>query len=205
MHGKSIFLICLLLAFYLLIAPVNAQNKTIPQEMGLISVKELYTSYSPEFLFDMARRTGIKNVDEIYIPDHIIVSGFIRDLEFENPFYRFRIDDGTGVIDFWYNGGLGDIKEGDKVFVEINPSSEPINYYADKKAIPGTIVQMGGGKLYTVLVSTVSKNPIPTNIKSEATTPTKPETASVPKTPGFEIVIGAVAMFFAWKKLLKRR
>lgn len=70
----------------------------LPQEKGLMSIKDLL-------------KTG----------NHLnffTVSGTIRDIEYtKNNRYNFNIDDGTGVISVDYGGGLGDIKEGDKVFV----------------------------------------------------------------------------------------
>jgi hypothetical protein len=133
------------------------------------------------------------------VSDHVIVSGFIREIAGGEiapgvTMYQFRIDDGTGVSRFGYFGGVGDIKEGDKVFVEINPSK------SFNKS--GIVLKSGSCFEGSFIASTVSKNPIPTNIKPDATTPAKPEEASAPKTPGFEIIIGAVAVFFAWKKII---
>jgi PGF-CTERM protein len=48
----------------------------------------------------------------------VLVSGTIRDIEtVYGKGYTFALDDGTGMISVVYEGGLGDIKEGDKVTV----------------------------------------------------------------------------------------
>ena len=48
----------------------------------------------------------------------VVVSGTIRDIEtVYGKGYTFALDDGTGMISVVYEGGLGDIQEGDKVTV----------------------------------------------------------------------------------------
>jgi len=48
----------------------------------------------------------------------VVVSGTIRDIEtVYGKGYTFALDDGTGMISVVYEGGLGDIQEGDKVMV----------------------------------------------------------------------------------------
>ena len=48
----------------------------------------------------------------------MVVSGTIRDIEtVYGKGYTFALDDGTGMISVVYEGGLGDIQEGDKVTV----------------------------------------------------------------------------------------
>lgn len=70
----------------------------LPQEKGLISIKDL------------------SKTDDSF--NFFTVSGTIRDIDYtKNNCYNFNIDDGTGVINIDYAGGIGDIKEGDKVFV----------------------------------------------------------------------------------------
>lgn len=124
----------------------------LPQEIGLISVAEYNKNKG------------------VYLYNYTTISGFIRDIKSEGNSYKFGIDDGTGVINLAYGGGLGDIKEGDKVFV----------------------------KMFISSVLKVSKTPIPTSVN----TAKSDETGTTPKTPGFEAMIGAIAMFFAWKKII---
>lgn len=205
MCGKSISIFLIgLFTFYLLTATVSAQKT--------MSIKELNTTYPIDK--DAIASWG----DSRYriVSEHVIVSGFIRNIKSYEGDYAlpgrifFTIDDGTGTKDFVYAGGYGEnliklenIKNGDKVFVEINPSNpSEINNKPLRRPWEGSGFVWDG----YIIVSTVSKNPIPTNVKAKSdATPAKPEEASAPKTPGFEIVIGAVAVFFARKKLLKRR
>ncbi len=81
--------------------PKKGKIQRLPQEIGLISIAE----YN-------------KNKGE-YIYDYVTISGFIRDIKYERNTYTFGIDDGTGVLELIFGGGLGDINEGDKVFVKI--------------------------------------------------------------------------------------
>lgn len=105
-----------------------AENKKgkiqrLPQEVGLISIKDLKTASN-------AYNTN-------YYSNFVTISGIIRDIKSVGNSYQFAIDDGTGVITLYgYTGGLGDIKEGDKVFSKIIEAN---------------------------VVLSVSKNPIPTN------------------------------------------
>lgn len=129
----------------------------LPQEKGLISIKNLL-------------KTG----------NHLnffTVSGTIRDIEYtKNNRYNFNIDDGTGVISVDYGGGLGDIKEGDKVFVK------------------GLVGAADGG----MVSSTISK----THINTDTTNPD--DDTSIPKTPALGAMF-AITQLLAVAYLLRRR
>lgn len=111
-----------------------------------------------------------------------ILIGTIRNLEGNGDPYSFYLDDGTGTVRAFYNGGLGDITNGDRVKVEgsyagLVTSAESMSIVASK-----------------VLKVDSSEPNVPPNSQNSAS----------PKTPGFEVIIGAAAMLFAWKKSVEK-
>lgn len=77
----------------------KGRTQRLPQEKGSIAINDL------------------SNVEDYF--NFFTISGTIRDIGYtKNNRYNFNIDDGTGVIDVLYTGGIGDINEGDKVFVK---------------------------------------------------------------------------------------
>lgn len=153
-----------------------AENKKgkiqkLPQEKGLISIKDLKIDRNKYI-------QGFYSTDKYnssYYSNFVTVSGLIRDIKSESGGYYFGIDDGTGVMNLRYNGGLGDIKEGDKVFVKLLVANDD-------------------------MVFMVSKNQIPTS----ANTAKSDGAESATKTPGFEVIIGVAAVFFAWRKIISK-
>ncbi len=78
----------------------------LSRTLGFISIKDLISS----------KETDIpKSKYEGYTVE---TSGLIRDIKSSGAKYNFVIDDGNGVLAVTYSGGLGDIKEGDSVYVK---------------------------------------------------------------------------------------
>jgi hypothetical protein len=83
--------------------------------VGFVSIKNLISSKEI-------------NVPKSKYDGHTVeTGGLIRDIKSSGASYKFVIDDGNGVIAITYFGGLGDIKEGDSVYVKGVYYSQNIN------------------------------------------------------------------------------
>lgn len=135
----------------------------LPQEKGLVSVKDIHDNFAE------------------YNCNFVTVNGNIRDIKY-GANYEFRIDDGTGVIDVTYIGGLGDIEDGDRVFV---------NGYYSYGSYDGSLM---------ILSERVSKTPI--GISTDHTKSDSPNAHS--KTPALGAMF-AITELLAVAYLLRRR
>lgn len=121
----------------------------LPQEKGSIGINDL---------------SGVEDYFNFFT-----IRGTIRDIEYtKNNRYSFNIDDGTGVIGVLYTGGIGDISEGDKVFVNglgVRVVEGSMQGYYSSEGVP------------IMISESISKTPINTDTtKSSDSTP-------LPKTP----------------------
>ena len=135
----------------------------LPQEKGLVSVKDVHDNFAE------------------YNCNFVTVNGNIRDINY-GANYEFQIDDGTGVIDVTYIGGLGDIEEGDKIFV---------NGYYSYGSYDGSLM---------ILSKSASKTPI--DVSTDHTKSN--DDAPIPKTPDLGAMF-AITELLAVAYLLRRR
>lgn len=85
---------------------MDAYKLTINSSVGYISIKDLISSKET-------------NAPASKYNGHTVeTSGFIREIKSSSSVYNFVLDDGNGAMPITYLGGLGDIKEGDKVTVK---------------------------------------------------------------------------------------
>jgi len=91
-----------------------AYRLALSSNMGFVSIKDLISSKI--------------NVQKSKYDGHTVeTTGLIRNIKTSGASYNFVIDDGNGVISVYYSGGLGDIKEGDSVYVKGVYNSQNIN------------------------------------------------------------------------------
>jgi hypothetical protein len=142
----------------------------LPQEKGSIDINDL---------------SGVEDYFNFFT-----ISGTIRDIEYTaNNRYNFNIDDGTGVIGVLYTGGIGDISEGDKVFVKglgVRVVGGSMRGYYSSKGVPMMISE------------SISKTPIDTGTTKSS------DSAPLPKTPALGAMF-AITELLAVAYLLRRR
>ena len=142
----------------------------LPQEKGSIGINDL---------------SGVEDYFNFFT-----ISGTIRDIEYTaNNRYNFNIDDGTGVIGVFYTGGIGDIKEGDKVFVK----------GLGARVVGGTMQgYYSSGGVPLIISESISKTPIDTG------TAKSNDNTSIPKTPDLGAMF-VITELLAVAYLLRRR
>lgn len=187
------------------ITSINTSTLTAEEYVNFILETIEYSKTKKGKIQRLPQEKGLMGINDLSnVEDHLnffTVSGTIRNIKYtQNNRYNFNIDDGTGVISVYYTGGLGDVKEGDKVFVKglvVKGVGQGVYGVQVAEGVDILTYRHHNGEL-GIISDSISKTRIDADTtKSNGNTP-------IPKTPGFA-AISVITVLLAMTYLLKRR